>query len=479
MARVMSEAGRKALADNMRKQNQLRKVNLTEEMLREYYITEGLTINQIVEKYGFSRSVVTRRLKEYNIKLSKEEKFKRYSFAGGRQEIFTKEELEDIYIKQNKSLKEIESNYNISKKQLLRLINIYNLHKPKELERENYKKSMKRLYGVGNSWSVPNVKDKIHKTVLDKYGVEYACELPQAREANKPYKISKINKEFSDRLSRLNIEHTLEYNNFDIKVSNVLVEINPSYTHNITNKAKFNNIERDTLSKDYHLLKTNKAEELGFRCIHVFDWDNIDKIINIFISKKDIYARNCVIKEISLKEANDFLDLYHLQGSLLKQDACLGLFYRDSLVEVMTFGKPRYNRNYSYELLRLCTHKDYRVIGGAMKLFKYFVDNYKPKSVISYCDLSKFSGEVYTKLGFSLKGISKPSKHWYNIKTKQHITDNLLRQRGFDQLFRTNYGKGTSNSNLMIEYGFVEIFDCGQATYIWNSGFEEHADDNI
>ena len=105
MARVMSEAGRKALADNMRKQNRLRKVNLTEEMLREYYIVEGLTINQIVEKYGFSRSVVTRRLKEYNIKLSKEEKFKRYSLAGGRQEIFTKEELEDIYIKQNKSLK--------------------------------------------------------------------------------------------------------------------------------------------------------------------------------------------------------------------------------------------------------------------------------------------------------------------------------------------------------------------------------------
>ena len=25
------------------------------------------------------------------------------------------------------------------------------------------------------------------------------------------------------------------------------------------------------------------------------------------------------------------------------------------------------------------------------------------------------------------------------------IIDNLLRQRGFDQLFGTNYGKGTSN----------------------------------
>ena len=48
-----------------------------------------------------------------------------------------------------------------------------------------------------------------------------------------------------------------------------------------------------------------------------------------------------------------------------------------------------------------------------------------------------------------------------------HITDNLLRQRGFDQLFGTSYGKGTSNRELMLEHGFVEIYDAGQSVYEW------------
>ena len=132
----------------------------------------------------------------------------------------------------------------------------------------------------------------------------------------------------------------------------------------------------------------------------------------------------------------------------------------------MTFGKPRYNKKYEYELIRFCSSD--KVVGGAEKLFKYFVNTYAPKSIISYCDLSKFTGKTYSKLGFTYLQTSI-GKHWYNTKTNQHITDNLLRQQGFDRLFKTNYGKGTSNEQLMLENGFVEIYDAGQATYIYNN----------
>ena len=133
----------------------------------------------------------------------------------------------------------------------------------------------------------------------------------------------------------------------------------------------------------------------------------------------------------------------------------------------MTFGEPRYNKKYNYELLRLCTKSNYKVIGGASRLFKYFIKVYQPKSIISYCDNSKFDGSIYKFLGFELKDFGGPSKHWFN--GERHITDNLLRQRGFDQLFNMNYGKGTSNEELMKEYGFVEIYDSGQSTYIWKN----------
>ena len=106
------------------------------------------------------------------------------------------------------------------------------------------------------------------------------------------------------------------------------------------------------------------------------------------------------------------------------------------------------------------------MLAGAEKLFKHFIELVNPQSVISYCDNSKFSGEVYTRLGFTQKGKPSPSLHW--SKGSEHITDNLLRQRGFDQLFNTNYGKGTSNEELMIEHGWLPIYDCGQMTFIWH-----------
>lgn len=80
------------------------------------------------------------------------------------------------------------------------------------------------------------------------------------------------------------------------------------------------------------------------------------------------------------------------------------------------------------------------------------------------------SGTTYEKLGFTFNDVSI-EKHWFNMKTGKHITDNLLRQRGFDQLLGSTYGcygKGTSNEQLMRQHDFVEIYDAGQATYVWN-----------
>ena len=624
----------------------MKKFEVSKETLQDLFINKKMSQQQIANILGTSKNTIIRRLKEYGIEQSEELKNEKKSLFQKKDLGITKEELEDLYINQNKSIKDLCAKFDISKSYLMRLLKEYNIRKPKSLEIENRKKTMiekygaptafqsKELrtkiestnlerygaknpyaskkvrekikktnlerYGVENVWSkgspildkikdtninkygvdnpaktdeikqtissknklkasealinrhktnlerygvknireldeindkikqtnlerygaespfqsdevrekikktnlekygvenvlssnevkekikqtnyerygVPytlqadEVKERIRQTNLERYGVEYYCETEHARENNKPYKISKINKEFSDILTSLNINNDLEFSighkSYDIKVDNTLIEIDPTFTHN-TSLPAFSN---EHISIDYHLNKTKLANENGFNCIHVFDWDDKDKIINMFLPKSILYARQCEVKEISLKEANDFLNLYHLQNGLMKQDVCLGLFYNDSLVEVMTFGKPRYNKNYDYELLRLCTHKDYKVTGGTKKLFKYFLDNYKPNSIISYCDKSKFSGEVYTRLGFTLKGEAKPSRHWYNIKEEKHITDNLLRQRGFDQLFGTNYGKGTSNDELMLEHNFVEVYDCGQSTYIWNS----------
>ena len=129
----------------------------------------------------------------------------------------------------------------------------------------------------------------------------------------------------------------------------------------------------------------------GYKLIHIFEheWINKQTIIKsklkaLFnVEQERIYARKCIIKEISNKEKNEFLNQFHIQGED-KSKVKLGLFYEEELVAVITFGKPRFNKNYEYELIRYATSK--HVIGGATKLLKYFERNYKPKSIITYAD---------------------------------------------------------------------------------------------
>lgn len=318
-----------------------------------------------------------------------------------------------------------------------------------------------------NGFTYDNNINKINKTCQEKYGVEWPCQLPQC--VNKSNSISNINIKFAELLKENNIEYEQEYNlenkKFDFKVNNILIEINPTYTHNSTIGPYFNGKCLNPLPKNYHKEKSLLAQKYNFKCIHIFDWDDWNKIIYLLKPKQKIYARECKIKEISKQECDKFLNEYHLQNTCKNQSIKYGLYYDNDLVQVMTFGKPRYNKNYEYELLRLCSHKDYIIVGGSEKLFKHFLMNNSISNIISYCDNSKFSGDVYKRLGMKLKITSNPSCIW--SKGKQKITQNLLNQRGFDQLFNTDYGKNTSNKDLMIKHEWREVYDCGQSTYVY------------
>lgn len=339
--------------------------------------------------------------------------------------------------------------------------------------RDKVKSTMQKKYGHASFLEIDGFyskhQEQIKKTMVDRYGVEYY--IMHENILNSPLsKYSKINQRFAEKLDKNNIEYKKEFvlGNFcyDFLIEDILIEINPSYTHNSTNG--FKGREDKVIDKNYHLKKSQNAKENGYRCVHVWDWDDEEKIINALKPKTKLYARKLQIKTVSKEETKEFLQNYHFQGSCNAQTIRLGLFDGDSLIQIMTFGKARYNNAYDWELLRLCTHPSFVVVGGANRLFKYFINENKPKSVISYCDDSKFVGKTYVDLGFVKIHSGVPSKHWYNIKTKRHITDNLLRQRGYSQLHMDKmHKKGESNTKLMIEAGYVEIYDSGQSTYVY------------
>lgn len=331
--------------------------------------------------------------------------------------------------------------------------------------KDAFKQSLYNKYGYTSTFSMPQVKEKISNTCLEKFGVPWACMRPEARSYNARSKINRAFEQFlTENEMQFETEFPLEAFSFDFKCSDTLIEIDPTITHNST-MSIFPNVEPKSVT--YHSEKTKVAQQHGYRCIHVFDWDSWRDIIKLLKPRNRIFARNCDLKEISVEEASRFINANHIQKQCRGTETSLGLFHKGELVEVMTFGKPRYNKNYDIELLRLCSRTDTEVTGGASKLFKYYIRCNPNISIISYCDLAKFSGRVYETLRMKLEHQTPPAKIW--SKDTQHITDNLLRQRGFDQLFNTNFGKGTSNEELMINDGWLPVYDCGQLVFAYRN----------
>jgi possible homing endonuclease len=319
-------------------------------------------------------------------------------------------------------------------------------------------------YGVNRVCKLDEFKQKVIETNRERYGVDYTCLVFSGKYKGND---SSYNRSFAKLLDDIGIsyerEFLLERYSYDFKVGNTLIEINPTATHN----THFNPYGKNRIDINYHKSKSNLAMCNGYSVIHVFDWDNIDKVVQLLRDRETVYARKCDVRLINDVDTNKYLDTYHLQGTCRGQKIRLGLYYDNKLVSLMTFGKSRFNKSCEYELLRYCSH--YNVIGGAEKLFKYFVDNYKPNSIVSYCDTSKFSGKVYDILGFKYVKTNSPRKHWYSRKEKRHITDGLLLSHGYDRLFKENHGKGTSNEELILARGYLPVYDCGQSTYIWEN----------
>lgn len=232
------------------------------------------------------------------------------------------------------------------------------------------------------------------------------------------------------------------------------------------------------VDKMYHQEKSRRAEEKGIQVIHIFEyeWNNENtrkKLISVIDNKifsdrkTKIYARDCIVKQVNFHEISNFLDTNHLQGAVASNINFALYSSEGKLVGVMTFGIPRFNEGYQYEMIRFALRNNMNIIGGAEKLFSHFVYTYKPKSIISYCDISKFSGYTYKKLGFKLKGISEPNYKWVD----NHKNVALSRyQTQKQRLIDSGLGKyGSTEVEIMRNLGFLRVYDCGNKVFVWQA----------
>ena len=229
---------------------------------------------------------------------------------------------------------------------------------------------------------------------------------------------------------------------------NLGIEINGNYWHSSAYK-----------DSNFHQEKSLFSKEKGINLIHIFEYEfndlskrNIIKSLiksKLGIFDKKIYARQCNIKELEYKEYADFCNENHLQGECGAK-VKLGLFCQNELVQIISFGSPRFTDKYEWEIIRECSKLGYQVVGGKEKLWKYFLKKYNPNNCISYCDFSKFSGESYLRLGFKFKQLNKPGFVWWYHKMNQIFWRNPYKHKEIK------------------EKGYLKIYDAGQLVFVWN-----------
>lgn len=226
--------------------------------------------------------------------------------------------------------------------------------------------------------------------------------------------------------------------------------------------------EQQGKASNYHVDKTDKCEEQGYQLLHIFENEDIEIWKSIIANKlglsQKIFARKTELRELEYSDIKEFLNENHVQGES-KSSINYGLFFNNELVQVMTFAKPRFNKNYDYELIRLCTKKFTSVIGGASKLFKYFVTKHQGASIISYANRRFSKGNIYRALGFELKEVTKPnyfySKHgevYSRYQTQKHKLPELLGD---------GYDKDLTERENMLNNKFLVVYDCGNYVFTY------------
>lgn len=343
-----------------------------------------------------------------------------------------------------------------SKSTLHEKYGVDNAGKSKEVI-EKRKKTNKERYGDVLPFNRPESYAKQHKTMMERYGFPYFVITPEFSESSKHNRISKINLQFSELLKQHNIMHELELRidydrgfkiyDFYLPESNTLIEINPTFTHTYAPTY----LNPKGYDKYYHRDKTNVARQKGYRCVNIWDWDDYQSLIDIVSTPiVKIYARQCRLFKLHSEVGKKFIQKYDINSECKGQMLYLGLVYQGDLVQVMSFRKAK--TKYDIELSHLCTKARYQVVGGASKLFDFATNGFDLYNIVAYNDLSKFTGDVFEKIGMKLDHVNPPQLMW--SKDKKYFADSTL------WIYR-------KKKEDMINESYLPIYNCGSSVYIY------------
>ena len=234
--------------------------------------------------------------------------------------------------------------------------------------------------------------------------------------------------------------------------------------------------------KNYHIEKKKYFEKIGIEILNIWedDWKFKKDIIKSRLKSKlnilenKIGARKCQIKYLNKSESKLFLDKNHIQGFCISK-INIGLLYNNEILSIATFGSARRNlgkksKISEYELLRFCNKNNVLVMGALSKILNFFIKEYSPEKIFSYCDYSCYDGRSYIKSGFKYEKNTIPN-YWY-FQKDIGIRLNRWRFRK-DLLVKKGYDVNKTEIEIMKNIGYYRIWDCGSKLFILTNSNSE------
>lgn len=191
----------------------------------------------------------------------------------------------------------------------------------------------------------------------------------------------------------------------------------------------------------------------------------LGRIQSVLGLNKRLHGRKGIIKAINQKQADDFLNKNHIQGSA-KSKYKFSLDIEGQIVAVACFSNIRLMKRVaadyrSVELIRFATLKGFTVTGGFTRLLKHFIKKIDPNDVMSYADRDWSLGNAYVQSGFTLADVTPPSQIWLKKEEMIRVFPHRLPKPINEQSKQNDENIPAANDN-----DYMPVFNTGNLKYI-------------
>jgi predicted DNA-binding protein YlxM (UPF0122 family) len=228
--------------------------------------------------------------------------------------------------------------------------------------------------------------------------------------------------------------------------------------------------------KNYHRLKTKLCRDNNIRLFHILECEWVDpvkqQIWKSMLSNNlqdgvntKLFARKCKCSPIEdTTIIRDFYNYNHLQG-FVGSALHIGLSFNERLLSCMSFTRIDGD---NWMLTRYATELNCNVVGGASKLFSYFIKNYNPKLVTTFADLRYSYGKLYEVLGF--KAVKEVKPRYCYTDCKKLIHRRNFQKKNLQKLLKELYDPNlTEFENVFNNTRYRVIYDAGKIKYEYHT----------